>query len=187
MGTLLQLGTPPFSIAVNYIWPQIQDVEKTNSLSSGMDSSSTLGSQWRHRVVSLSVSLAISDLNNIQKTKQNKTKGIYKKNYKWKTWKIYSKKAKQKQNNRCHITWNMVHRALIPWDCLRLEGPLWEVYEEESGEGIWEEMVHLAQPEAPRWTWGPVEEWSWEWQHDIETGNTFKSCKFSIIGLYVTI
>lgn len=38
-----------------HIWTQ-------NSLSSGMDSSSTLHSQWTHRAVSRSVSLEISDL-----------------------------------------------------------------------------------------------------------------------------
>lgn len=37
-----------------------------NSLSSGMDSSSTLDSQITQRLVSPSISLAISDLNDIQ-------------------------------------------------------------------------------------------------------------------------
>lgn len=39
-----------------------QKVLKVDSLSSGMDSSSTLASQWTHRLVSLLVSLAISAL-----------------------------------------------------------------------------------------------------------------------------
>lgn len=44
-----------------------------------MDSSSTLDSQWRDKLVSLSVSLAISDLKNLKENVKKKKKKSFKK------------------------------------------------------------------------------------------------------------
>ena len=55
----------------------------------------------------------------------------------------------------------MVHRALVPGGCQESEEPLWEMYEEESGEGTWAERARLTQPEGQCRTQGPQEHRRW--------------------------